>query len=129
MDNSVVQYRSFGRGASLRIGRESSRRLRVFAVTFVLYVASSLVAFAQQFPLAPHSGQIAILWPANPVLVSMLLIVAVPDWPVVGLAALVAHLVTQVSRGTPPWLMGVQFGHNGVLTMLIAGALKAFLGS
>src|ERR1700679_2805968 len=70
------------------------------AIAFAAYFAGSLVGFVMQLPAAPHSGQIAIVWPPNAVLVSLLLLLPSARWPSVFLGTLPAHILAQWTRGT-----------------------------
>jgi PAS domain S-box-containing protein len=97
-------------------------------LTFAMYLAATLAGFSLRAPILTHVGDIAILWPPNGVLLAMFLVVAPRRWAAVIIAALFAHFAGQWWRGTPLWLMGVQFSHNLLLTLPSAALLRKIFG-
>lgn len=93
-----------------------------------MYLTGALAGFALRSPILIRGGDIAIIWPPNAVLLAMLLVVTPKRWWKILFAALAAHVAAQWWRGTPVWLIAVQFSHNLILTLPAAILLRALFG-
>jgi signal transduction histidine kinase len=74
-----------------------------------------------------HNSQIGVVWPANAVLLSALLLAPRSRWWIVFTVAALAH-VAAVSPTTPLWRAGWQIAGNTVFTMATAEVLRRFVG-
>ncbi len=65
---------------------------------------------------------IAILWPANAILLTALLMSPHRDWPLLGIAALVAASIANISASFPMWSV-ILFGLVNIFEAFLAAAL------
>ena len=87
------------------------------------YVAARLgLAFRFQ------NSQISVVWPANAVLVTALLLVPRVRWWQVLIVASLAH-VAAMSPVTPAWRVAWQIGANSLFGLAMAELLRRFVGS
>ena len=90
--------------------------LRTFAIVALAYYVGCLLGFVFRFP----ASGIAYIWPPNAILLAALFLTKRQTWPIVLVAALVAHGLAHVQNGVPvlTWLW--QFLGNGVQAVLAA---------
>jgi two-component system sensor kinase FixL len=70
---------------------------RVAAVTSLAYLAGAKLGFVLTFAPNPTS----VLWPPNAILLAVLLLAPVRQWPLILAAVLPAHLFVQLTGGVP----------------------------
>ena len=83
------------------------------------YYAGSLVGFTLTFQ--PHP--VSVLWPPNSILLAALLLVPPRSWPVVLLAALPAHIISQLQSEIPVPMMLCYFVSNTFEAIIGAGCI------
>lgn len=101
-----------------------------------LVVASHLALIAVGYYVAAKLGlafrfqnsQISVVWPANAVLVTALLLTPRTRWWQVLLVASLAHVVAMIPV-TPGWRVTWQIGANTLLGLAMTEALRRFAGS
>ncbi|MFL6514455.1 MAG: PAS domain S-box protein [Chthoniobacterales bacterium] len=100
------------------------RRLLITALlTFVGYYAGSLVGFALTFQ--PHP--VSVLWPPNTILLAALLLTPPRAWAVLLLAALPAHIISQVQSHVPLPMMFCYFISNSCEAIIGAACIRYFI--
>ena len=100
---------------------------RLLAVQMVLLAASYYLAVRLGLEFRFQNSRIGVVWPANAVLLSALLLAPKSRWWLVLVATATAH-VAATSASTPLWRIAWQIGGNSLFTMTTAELLRRFAG-
>src|SRR4051812_9056953 len=97
------------------------RRLIIAALlTCIGYYVGSLIGFALTF----HPHPVSVLWPPNTILLAALLLTPPRAWIVLLLAALPAHIVSQLQSQIPLPMMFCYFISNSCEAVIGAGCIR-----
>ena len=99
-----------------------ARGLRLAVLVFLGYYAGARLGFVLTFLPLP----ISVLWPPNAIVLGALLLVPVRAWWIVVLAALPAHLLSELHEGIPVAMVLSWYASNMSEALIGAGLVCAF---
>jgi PAS domain S-box-containing protein len=98
--------------------------VRVSLLVFAAYYLGARLGLALTFSPLP----ISVLWPPNAILFATLLLLPTRLWPLVAVAALPAHLVSELQGGIPVAMVLCWYVSNLTEALVGAGAVRLLLG-
>lgn len=105
---------------SMKIGAASRVLIMKAAAAGLGYYLASLVGLSLRLPSSTPS----VLWPPNAVLTSALILTRPREWPAIILAALPAHVATQLPTGWPVPMILAYFVTNCTEALIAAVSLR-----
>jgi PAS domain S-box-containing protein len=115
---------SAAEGTAINAAGSRLREVAVLAAFALAYYACARLGLALRFPGSSASA----IWPANALLLAVVVQTRPARWWLFLLAAVPAHIAAHVPYGFPGWLLLIQVLHNSVLAAVTALCLRAALG-
>jgi PAS domain S-box-containing protein len=98
------------------------------ALLVCLIVTLSYLSAKVGQALSIHQGMVFPVWPANAILVSILLLVRLEKWPVLILAAFTTFVVFDLQAATPPRLIVLFLASDAAEVLIAAFGLRYLFG-